>query len=209
MSSWIDEAVRNGGYPALGGLILIENLFPPIPSEVILPLAGFYVERGELTFILAVLVATLGSLIGALILYGGARRGGRPVIYAHAHRVRIRHSELDRADAWFDRYGPWLVLFGRVVPGVRSLVSIPAGLSEMPIWQFVALTTLGSAVWNSALIGAGWALGSNFEAVGDVIGPLSKPLLAVAILAMIGGFIMLRRRAKVDTPVAPATTPEG
>lgn len=194
--TWIDEAVKAGGYPALGGLILIENLFPPIPSELILPLAGYYVERGDLVFVLAVLAATIGSLLGALILYGASRAGGRPLIYRHAQKVRLKEADLDRADAWFDRYGGWVVLFGRLVPGVRSVVSVPAGLSEMPIWKFVALTTLGSAVWNTALIGAGWALGSQFEQVGELIGPLSKPLLALAVVAAIAGFVVLRRRGR-------------
>lgn len=204
--TWIDEAVRAGGYPALGGLILIENLFPPIPSELILPLAGYYVDRGELVFLTAVIVATLGSLIGALILYFGARAGGRPLVYAHSHRVRIKHAELDRADAWFDRYGSWVVLFGRLVPGVRSLVSVPAGLSEMPVWRFVGLTTLGSAIWNSALIGAGWALGAEFAAVGEVIGPASKPLLGVALIGMVGGFFVLRRRGGVEQPLGASAS---
>lgn len=194
--TWIDEAVKAGGYPALGGLILIENLFPPIPSELILPLAGYYVERGDLVFAIAVLAATIGSLVGALILYGASRAGGRPLIYRYAHKVRIKHADLDRADAWFDRYGSWIVLFGRLIPGVRSLVSVPAGLSEMPVWKFVALTTLGSAVWNTALIGAGWALGSQFEEVGAIIGPMSKPLLAVAVIAVIAGFLWLRKRGR-------------
>lgn len=194
--TWIDEAVKAGGYPALGGLILIENLFPPIPSELILPLAGYYVERGDLVFVLAVVAATLGSLLGALILYGASRAGGRPLIYRYANKLRVKEAELDRADAWFDRYGPWVVLFGRLIPGVRSVVSVPAGLSEMPVWKFVALTTLGSAVWNTALIGAGWALGSQFEQVGEVIGPLSKPLLALAVVATIAGFFWLRKRGR-------------
>lgn len=198
--TWIDEAVKAGGYPALGGLILIENLFPPIPSELILPLAGYYVERGDLVFALAVLAATIGSLVGALILYAASRAGGRPLVYRYAHKVRVKEADLDRADAWFDRYGLWFVLFGRLVPGVRSVVSIPAGLSEMPVWKFVGLTTLGSLVWNTALIGAGWALGSQFEEVGEVIGPLSKPLLALAVVATIAGFLVLRRRGRDAAP---------
>ncbi|MDO9353172.1 MAG: DedA family protein [Solirubrobacteraceae bacterium] len=191
---WIDEAVKTGGYPALAGLILAENLFPPIPSELILPLAGFYVGQGELIFLIAVLAATIGSVVGALILYVAARRGGRPLIYRHPKLLRLKEADLDRADAWFDRHGSWIVLFGRLIPGVRSIVSVPAGLSEMPLWRFIALTTLGSAVWNSALIGAGWALGDQWGQLETFIGPLSRIAL-VAVVAGIGVFIVRRWQA--------------
>ena len=188
---WIEEAVRTGGYPALAGLILVENVFPPIPSELILPLAGFSVGQGQLIFVLAVLAATVGSVAGALILYVAARRGGRPLIYRHAKKLRVKEAELDRADAWFDRYGAWFVLFGRLVPGVRSLVSIPAGLSEMPVWRFVALTTIGSATWNALLIGAGWALGDRWGELETIIGPLSRVAL---VLLVAGAAVFVARR---------------
>lgn len=188
---WINDAVASGGYPALAGLILVENVFPPIPSELILPLAGFYVGTGELIFLIAVLAATIGSVVGALILYGAARRGGRPLIYRYSKVLRVKEAELDRADAWFDKHGPWIVLFGRLIPGVRSIVSVPAGLSEMPLWHFVALTALGSAVWNSALIGAGWALGDQWGALEQYIGPLSRVALVV-VIAGIAAFIVRR-----------------
>lgn len=196
-SGWIDEAVQTGGYYALAGLILIENLFPPIPSEVILPLAGYYVERGDMMFIPAVLAATIGSVLGALILYYGSAKGGRPLVERHAHRVHMSMADVDRAQAWFDRYGPWVVLFGRMVPGVRSLVSIPAGLAHMSVVRFTLLTTLGSLVWNTLLIGAGWALGSEWEAVGDIIGPASKPIIGAVLVILLGLLFVrnCRRRA--------------
>lgn len=201
VTDWVSEAVRTGGYPALGGLILLENLFPPIPSEVILPLAGFSVGKGELSYLLAVLAATIGSVVGALVLYGIARRGGRPLIYRYAPRVRISARELDRADAWFDRYGPWFVLFGRLVPGVRSLVSIPAGLSEMPLLQFTLLTTIGSLAWNALLIGIGAALGENWDEVATVIGPISTAAVIGLVLATAAAALWLMRRQR--TPQRP------
>lgn len=183
--------MRTGGYPALAGLILVENLFPPIPSELILPLAGFYVGKGELIFLIAVLAATIGSVVGAMILYAVARRGGRPLIYRHPKLLRLKEADLDRADAWFDRYGSWIVLFGRLIPGVRSIVSVPAGLSEMPRWRFLALTALGSAIWNSLLIGAGWALGDQWGEIETIVGPLSRIAL-VLLVAGIAAFIARR-----------------
>ncbi len=176
---WARNAVSSGGYPALAGLILAENLFPPIPSELILPVAGFYVGEGTMNFVLAVLAATLGSVVGALILYAIARFGGRAVVLKLGRFARIREDDLDQADEWFDKRGSWIVLFGRLIPGVRSLVSVPAGLSEMPVLRFIALTALGSTVWNSALIGAGWGLGSNYEKVGNVIGPIGTVIVGV------------------------------
>lgn len=194
VTDWVSDAVEAGGYPALGGLILLENVFPPIPSEIILPLAGFSVGKGELVYLLAVLAATIGSVLGALILYGAARRGGRPLIYRFAPRVRISERDLDRADAWFDRYGPWFVLFGRLIPGVRSLVSVPAGLSEMPLVRFTLLTAIGSAVWNALLISLGAALGENWEEVAAVIGPMSTGALLGLIAAVMAAAIWLLRR---------------
>jgi membrane protein DedA with SNARE-associated domain len=193
---WVRNTVSAGGYPALGGLILAENLFPPIPSELILPLAGFYVGQGEMTFILAVLAATLGSLAGALILYAVARFGGRALVLRFGRILRIKPSDLDRADHWFDRHGAPIVLFGRLVPGARSLVSIPAGLSEMPIGKFIGLTAAGSTAWNCALIGAGWALGEHYEQVGGIVGPIGTAVVGLCVLAVIALVIHAHRRRR-------------
>jgi membrane protein DedA with SNARE-associated domain len=191
---WVRNTVSSGGYPALTGLILAENLFPPIPSELILPLAGFYVGQGELAFLLAVLAATIGSLAGALILYAIARYGGRKLVLRFGKVLRVSERDLDKTDDWFDRHGGWVVLGGRLVPGARSLVSIPAGLSEMPIVKFTALTTLGSAVWNAALIGAGWALGEHYERVGGIVGPIGTAVVGVSALAVVALVIRTRKR---------------
>jgi membrane protein DedA with SNARE-associated domain len=163
VTDWAQTVLTDGGYAVLAALILLENLVPPIPSEVLLPLAGSRVATGEMSFVGAVLAATAGSMAGALILYALGRVGGRPLLLRHGRILRLDERRLDRADAWFDRHGPKIVLFGRLVPGVRSVVSIPAGLSEMPVGRFLALTALGSAVWNALLIGGGWALGSRWR----------------------------------------------
>ena len=193
---WVRNTVSSGGYPALAGLILAENLFPPIPSELILPLAGFYVGQGEMTFVLAVLAATIGSLAGALLLYAIARFGGRKLVLRFGKVLRVKEEDLDRADEWFDRHGAPIVLFGRLVPGARSLVSIPAGLSEMPVAKFVGLTAAGSTAWNCALIGAGWALGEHYEQVGGIIGPIGTAVVAGCALAVLALVVTTYRRRR-------------
>ena len=150
MTAWAEDLLLGGGYVLLALLILLENLFPPIPSELLLPLAGSRVASGDFDYLGAVAAATVGSVAGALILYAAGRLGGRPLLLRHGRILRLDERRLDRADDWFDTHGSKLVLFGRMIPGVRSVVSVPAGLSEMPIGRFVALTALGSAVWNAA-----------------------------------------------------------
>lgn len=182
---WIDQVISSFGYGGVVTLMLLENLFPPIPSEAILPLVGFLVNRGDLAVITALLAATLGSLVGALVLYALGRWGGRPLVLRYRRVLRVTEAELDRADGWFDRYGSWIVLFGRMVPLARSVVSIPAGMSEMPVWRFALLTALGSAVWNALLIGAGWFLGENWLRVTAVVGSLSNIVLVIVAVGVV------------------------
>lgn len=178
------------GYLGLFLVMVAENLFPPIPSEVVLPLAGFQVSRGALGFAGALATATAGSLAGALILYGLGRAGGRPLILRYGRLLRITPEGLDRAEDWFDRYGAWVVLLGRLIPGVRSIVSVPAGIARMPLVRFSLLTTLGSLFWNALLISAGQALGRNWERVAEFIGPLSR----YVVIVVVAGVVLLLAR---------------
>ena len=161
VTGWVEEVIAEGGYVILAAIVFLENLFPPIPSELVLPLAGSRVASGDMGYLEAVLAATVGSVLGALVLYALGRFGGRPLLLRYGRVLRLDERRLDRAEAWFDHRGYWLVLLGRVVPGVRSVISVPAGLARMPLPRFVALTAIGSAVWNAALIGGGWALGAQ------------------------------------------------
>ena len=179
LAAWASDVIRSFGYAGVALLMLAENLFPPIPSEVILPLTGFFVDRGDLRFFPALVAATSGALAGALALYALGRWGGRGLILRYGRVLRVREADLNRADGWFDRYGWAVVLLGRMVPGVRSLVSIPAGLSEMPLGQFVLLTVLGTGVWNALLIGGGLLPGENWTRVAGVVGSLSNVVLAL------------------------------
>ena len=195
----VHDVMTAAGYPGLALLVCVEQVFPPIPSEVILPLAGYYVHQGDFNFLAALAAATAGAAAGSFILYELTRRGGRPMLLRHGHIFRLREKDLDRADTWFARYGAWLVLLGRLVPGARSVVSVSAGLSGMPRLEFAALTLLGSALWNAALIGAGWALGSSYDEVGDALGPVGTAVAAVLVVGAVGGGIWwFRRRALHD-----------
>ena len=185
------QILRDLGYAGLLALMLVETIFPPIPSEAVLPLAGYLAESGEFNLVLVLVTATAGSVIGAVALYEAARHGGRPFALRFMKFARIDEEKLGEAEAWFAKRGAIVVLVGRCIPGVRSLVSLPAGLLRMPRWEYVLFTLIGSTVWNCALIGAGYALGSQWEQVSDTIGPLSKPLLAIALVAL-AGFLLWR-----------------
>jgi len=201
VTDWVQKTVEDGGYLILAALILLENLFPPIPSEAILPLAGYQVATGAMDVVPAVLSATAGSLVGALILYAIARFGGRPLLERHGPLLRVTPRQLDQADAWFDRRGPVIVLVGRLIPGVRSLVSLPAGLSELPLALFVALTAAGSLLWNTALISAGWALGDNWQDAThlmDEVGTVVYVALGVAVVAGVALLVGLRARRRAE-----------
>ena len=199
MTDWVQEVIAEGGYVVLAAIVLLENLFPPIPSELVLPLAGSRVANGTMDYLPAVVAATVGSVLGALIIYAIARLGGRPLLLRYGRILRLDEQRLDRADAWLDRYGDRIVLFGRVIPVMRSVVSVPAGLSEMPVIRFVLLTTLGSAVWNAALIGAGWALGSRWHEVTDAIGTLTYVVIGAIVLLLVALGIHLARRRRPRT----------
>jgi membrane protein DedA with SNARE-associated domain len=172
------------GYAGLALLMVAETIFPPIPSEVVLPLAGYLVEQGEFTFLGALVASTAGSLVGAVALEEAARHGGRPFAERFVRFAHQDPAKLEVAERWFRRRGWMMVLFGRCVPGVRSLVALPAGVLRMPRGEYIVLTLIGSTVWNTLLIGAGYLLGAQWERVSDAIGRLSTPLLIIAGLVV-------------------------
>jgi membrane protein DedA with SNARE-associated domain len=185
----LSNVLRDLGYAGLALLMLAETVFPPIPSEAVLPLAGYLVERGEFSYVLVLLTSTAGSVLGAMVLYEAARHGGRPFAERFLRFAHLQPEKLDEAERWFARRGALIVLLGRCVPGMRSLVSLPAGLLRMPRLQYLGLTLLGSAIWNTVLVTIGYLLGSQWERVADVIGPISKPLVAVVVVG-VGGWLL-------------------
>lgn len=186
LSGWVTDVIEALGYWGLGLLVALENVFPPIPSEIILPLAGFLTGQGRMNFVLAVIAATIGSVLGALILYGvgyyfGERRV-RWMVVNWGKWLGFKEEDVDKADEWFDRYGAIAVMTGRVIPIIRSLISIPAGLRQMPMPKFALYTTIGSLTWNTALIGAGWLLGDNWEEVEEYVGYLQYVVIAAVLI---------------------------
>ncbi len=184
LTDTVSQVISDLGLVGLVALMFVENVFPPIPSEVVLPLAGFFVARGEMSFVGVLFAATLGSVLGSILLYELARYGGRPFVLRYGSLLRVGPEELDRADAWFVRRGPIVVLVGRCIPGVRSLVSLPAGMLKMSRVAYILLTLVGSLIWNTALIGIGWILGEEWGKVSDVVGAVGTPLLIVVLLIL-------------------------
>lgn len=161
------------GYPGIFLLMLAENLFPPIPSEIVMPFAGFFVSEGRLSFAAVLIAGSLGSLAGAWIIYQvGAMMGKERLerwIDRYGRFMLLSACDLERALRTFERHGRIAVLLGRLIPGVRSLISLPAGINRMPMGMFLLYTTLGTLVWNTLLAGAGLILGQNWESILAVV----------------------------------------
>ena len=185
------EANQWLGYGAIFAAMFLENLFPPIPSELIMPLGGFYVQQGQLQFIPVVLAGLIGTVLGALPWYGIGRLINEQRIEQwldrHGRWIGISSEELARSRRWFSRYGTALVFWGRLVPGIRTLISVPAGIELMPMAPFLIWTTAGSLIWTLLLTIAGMMLGEGYSNVEVWIDPVSKVIkvgLVVAVLAV-------------------------
>jgi len=200
------------GYVGVAVAVALETIVAPIPSEVILPMAGWKVSQSALdssivepltglawNIPLAVAFATVGSVIGAMVGYGIGAWGGRPLLNRYGRYVGIGADDLDRADRWFERWGSWAVFLGRMVPLVRTFVSYPAGISRMPIGRFLLFSTLGSLPWNAALIVAGFFVGENYPQIEAAIKPFEYVIYAVIIglvvLALVRWWWGKRRRS--------------
>ncbi len=183
ITGWIEQ----GGLLAVGLLMILENVFPPIPSELIVPLAGFQAAQGSFNIVALLVVATLGSLLGTLIWYSLARAWGRErflrFIDRHGVWLTLTREEAEGAAEWFRRHGPAAVFFGRLVPTVRTLISVPAGLSGMSFPSFLLYTAAGSAVWIALLAGAGYLLEENYEAVEHWLDPATT-IVVLAVVAL-------------------------
>ncbi|WP_250033208.1 DedA family protein [Paractinoplanes maris] len=199
LTGFVTDLVDRLGGPGAGLAVALENLFPPIPSEVILPLAGFAAGQGRMSVIGAIAWTTLGSVVGAVALYYAGVLLGRDRLRAIAGRLPlIKVSDLDRTEAWFHRHGPKTVLLGRMIPIFRSLISIPAGVERMSLPVFLLCTTVGSLIWNSVFVLSGYYLGANWHEVEAYAATFQKLVIAVCVVA-VAAFVAVRlvRRHRV------------
>ena len=196
IAAWAVDLMERLGAPGAGVAIALENLFPPLPSEVILPLAGFTASQGEMSLVAALFWTTAGSVVGALALYLVGALLGRDRVRAIAGRLPlVRVQDVDRTEAWFARHGTKAVFFGRMIPIFRSLISIPAGVERMSIPVFLALTTIGSLIWNTVFVVAGYQLGESWWRVEAYAGVLQK-IVIVAVVAATAWFVVTRLRTR-------------
>lgn len=189
MFDWITALIDQLGLPGVALMMFLENVFPPIPSELIMPLAGFNAAQGRMGLIGVILAGTLGSLAGAVLWYLLGRAIGtarlRRLATRHGRWLTVTPSELDRADAWFDRHGGAAVFLGRLVPTVRTLISIPAGLSEMPPGRFLLWSGLGTLIWTTLLALAGYLLEDAYHRVEGWVNPVST----VVVVGIVGLYL--------------------
>lgn len=214
-NNWITDFMEQYGYFGIFLLIALENVFPPIPSEVILTFGGFMTTYTSLTPAGVILASTLGSILGAVILYGIGLLVNVDRLEGWVDRygrfLRLKKGDIRRADAWFDRYGYWTVLFCRMIPLIRSLISVPAGMAKMKFGLFLLFTTIGTLIWNVALVLVGAAVGGNWEkivAFMDVYSHVAYGVIAVAAAAVLVFWLRKRRgggaRRTPEQPEQPA-----
>jgi membrane protein DedA with SNARE-associated domain len=189
MVEWITNTMDGLGYFGIGLLMFLENLFPPIPSELIMPLAGFTVSQGKMTFVGAIAAGVIGTMLGAIpwyymgLLLGEARL--QKLVDQYGKWLGMSGQDILKSKQWFDRHGNKAVFFCRLVPGVRTLISVPAGISAMPVIPFVLYSTLGTTLWVCLLTYAGLLLGQNYDLVEQYLGPVSKIVLGLLLVAFV------------------------
>lgn len=199
MLDWVKTVIEAVGYLGIAFLMIIENIFPPIPSEVIMPFAGFLTGNGELSFTGILIAGVMGSVVGTLpFYYLGYRIGKKRLLQwtaDHGHWLMMRPEDIDRAFDWFERHGKSAVLFCRLIPGVRTLISVPAGIHRMNLVTYLLLTFIGTTTWVAVLAYLGQYLGENHEAVSRYLDPASKVIIG-GLLIWYVTYIIRRKREK-------------
>jgi len=200
---WITQFMEQYGYIGIILMIALENIFPPIPSEVILTFGGFMTTYTKLTIVGVIVTATLGSIIGAIILYGIGRMIDveklEKIIDRWGKLLRVKKEDIRKADAWFEKYGYWAVFLCRMIPLIRSLISLPAGMSKMKFVPFLLYTTLGTLLWNTILVSIGAAVGESWETIVhymDIYSNFAYALIAIACIVVLVLYIRRARKFK-------------
>jgi membrane protein DedA with SNARE-associated domain len=202
MTDWVVDLIEQTRYLGVAFLMFLETVFPPIPSEVIMPLAGVAAAQGSMTLSGVIASGTAGAMFGNFFWYLVARVIGlkrfRPFIERHGRWLTLDWYDIEKAEKLFGRFGPVIVGIGRLLPTVRSVVSIPAGLLQMRLKNFLIWSTIGTAAWSSALAVAGYLLGKQFEDINKILGPLSSAVIAVIVLAYVWRQLTWRKRHPGD-----------
>ncbi|MCT77384.1 DedA family protein [Listeria monocytogenes] len=205
METWITSIMADFGYIGIFVLIMVENLFPPIPSEIILTFGGFMTTVTSLNVVMVIIVATLGSVVGAILLYKVASYFGKErltkIVLKYGRILRLKESDIERAENFFLKYGSWAVFLCRMIPLIRSLISIPAGMTKMKTSKFLILTTAGSLLWNTVLIGLGAMLGESWSEIVvfmDSFSTIIYSIIAILVVVGLGFFFRARFKKTLD-----------
>lgn len=205
METWITSIMADFGYIGIFVLIMVENLFPPIPSEIILTFGGFMTTVTSLNVVMVIIVATLGSVVGAILLYKVASYFGKErltkIVLKYGRILRLKESDIERAESFFLKYGSWAVFLCRMIPLIRSLISIPAGMTKMKMSKFLILTIAGSLLWNTVLIGLGAMLGESWSEIVvfmDSFSTIIYSIIAILVVVGLGFFFRARFKKTLD-----------
>lgn len=188
--------VQSGGYIGIFLAMVLESACIPLPSEVIMPFGGFLAWAGHLQLWMVIVMGTLGNIVGSLVAYYVGKLGGRAVITRYGRYIHITERHLKKAEQWFDRRGEWAVFIGRLLPGIRTFISLPAGIAQMNVVKFTLFSSIGSLPWVAALAYAGYQLGQNWEGIRTYTHPLIY--VAAAVVVLLAGTVVYRRRPETE-----------
>ncbi|SCL64932.1 DedA family protein [Micromonospora peucetia] len=208
LTGWVAGVIDAAGAIGVALLVALESIIPPIPSEIVLAMAGYLASEGRFNVVLVWVAATVGSLAGALVLYWLGAAAGEDRLKRWLDRLPlVDRDDLEKADRWFERHGRWAVLFGRMMPVVRSLISVPAGANRMPLPEFIAFTTLGSGIWNALFVGLGYALGSRWQQIEQYSKWFDYGIIAIFVVTIAWWAIKKTRRRRTHSRDHADATP--
>lgn len=199
-SDWVQGLVRAGGYPVVFALIMLESTLVPIPSELVMPFAGFMAWKGEFSLPVILVINSVGAVVGSGICYGIGVVGGKPFLVKYGKYFLVRQHEIERTEAFFARHGKKTILIGRFLPVIRHIISVPAGIARMPLPGFFLQTFLGSTLWGGALILLGYYVGANWAALTSTLKRVDHVIGAILVLALVAlgiRFVVRRRRERL------------
>ncbi len=200
INEWMLALITSSGYLGIFFAMFVEGIFTPIPSELIMPFAGYLASTGELNFVLVIVVGSLGATLGSTVAYLLGRRLGRPFLDRYGRYLGFDKDSMDKADAWFAKWGKYGILIGHSIPVIRSIISFPAGITRMELKTFVPFTFLGATVWNTVLVTAGYLLGEYWIRFAESLDGWDVVIIAVLVVAYIAYVVYHRRKHHARSP---------